>query len=206
MACALVAPSLPEDAGSDYAVVVRESTAADPAWREVVEALVRKHGATTVNWTDSVTEALPELKERFPRFACFVVKPNEAGRQFVIDVHRLTRALDDDPYGDTRWGILTGYEAADALRIARRSEPLSVRRFAAGTSFSPAAFEEGVAYDESRQGRLLRKEKGGEVEEASCAPDATQELVEVLNEYRPDYFMTSGCSTGWRRSSLQRHG
>ncbi len=179
----------------DYAVVVRESTAADPAWREVVDALVDKHGAATVTWTDSVTEALPGLKERLPRFACFVVKPTEAGRELVIDVHRLTRALDDDPYGDVRWGILTGYEAADAQRIARRSEPLQVRRFAGGTCFSLEAFEEGVAYDESKQGRMLRKEQGGEVEEASCAPDATLELAKALVEYRPDYFMTSGHAT-----------
>ena len=35
-----------------------------------------------------------------PRYACFVARPDEAGRQFVVAVHRMTRALDGDPYTD----------------------------------------------------------------------------------------------------------
>jgi len=156
---------------------------------------VKSHRAAKVTWTESVTEALPALRKQHPRYACFVATPGEAGRELVVEVHRLTRKLDDDPYGDVRWGILTGYDAEDALRLATHREPLEVRRFGSGSCFSPEAFEEGVAYDESKQGRMLRKVKGGPVEEGTCADDATAELVEVLNEYEPDYFMTSGHAT-----------
>lgn len=192
---ALAAGDPAPTAPSDYAVVVSKETANRPGWRDVVKSLVKTHRARKVIWAESVTEALPELREQHPRFACFIVTPNEAGRELVVDVHRLTRKLDDDPYGDVQWGILTGYDAEDALRIATHREPLEVRRFGSGSCFSPEAFEEGVAYDESKQGRMLRKAKDGTVEEASCADDATAELVGVLNEYRPDYFMTSGHAT-----------
>ena len=61
-------------------------------------------------------------------YACFVAQPKEAGREFVVHVSRMTRRLDDDPYTDVVWGILTGYKADDALRIASLKEPLVVRR------------------------------------------------------------------------------
>jgi len=41
----------------------------------------------------------------------------------VAGVHRLTRELDDDRYTDMMWGILTGFDAAGALRIAKHAEP-----------------------------------------------------------------------------------
>jgi len=101
---------------SDYAVVVSQSTRAKADWNQVVSALVEKHHASVVTFDRSVDEALPELRRQFPRFVAFVATPAEAGRDFVARVHRLTRRFDDDPYTDCFWGIVTGYDAAAALR------------------------------------------------------------------------------------------
>ena len=86
----------------------------DPRWKPVVDVLVSKHGAQVVHYGGSVGDSLPALREQFPRHICFVAKPAEVTREFVMEVNRLTRRLDDDPYGDAIWGILTGYDEACA--------------------------------------------------------------------------------------------
>ena len=101
-------------------------------------------GASRILLTGTVEEAL-ELRGRFPRHACFVAQSSEASREYVARVHRLTRRLDDDPYTDCLWGILTGRDAAAALRIASWAEPLVVRKVAAGTDAVRAVAEAGDA-------------------------------------------------------------
>jgi len=66
----------------------------------------------------------------------------------VRSVHQLTRRLDDDPYTDTFWGILTGYDAANALEIAAWDRPLVVRKVGAGTEFAMEMVTEGIWCDE----------------------------------------------------------
>ncbi|MBM4037917.1 MAG: hypothetical protein FJ290_05330, partial [Planctomycetes bacterium] len=178
-----------------YAVVVSRATFADAEWRPVVDALRAKHGATVLIYPGAVAEARAALADAFPRYACFVARPEEAGRDFVVAVHRLTRALDDDPYTDVLWGILTGYEAADALRIARHSEPLAVRRAAAGTGLDLGVFDEGRWFSEGEKGAMWEKLPGGNPEKKKCPDDSTAALVETLNAYKPDLFMTSGHAT-----------
>ena len=191
-----------------YAVVVSQKTFDDPAWRAVVDALEKKHKATRIVYASSVDEALPKLRERFPRYACFVAQPAEASREFAVAVHRLTRKLDDDPYTDCFWGILTGYDAANALRIARCAEPLTVRRVAAGTDVALDMCEEGVWYSELKQGEMVRKEKGGKPRELKGPADTTEALAHTLTEYKADLFVTSGHATerDWQIGYSYRNG
>jgi hypothetical protein len=80
-----------------YAVVVSKKTYADAEWKKVVEALMKKHQAEVVEYDDKVDGALDSLKKSMPRYVCFVAKPEEAKREFVVAVSRLTRKLNDDP-------------------------------------------------------------------------------------------------------------
>ena len=176
--------NLPPDGGAaagGYCVVVAEATRADPEWKPVVEALVTKHRASVLTYARSVEETLARLRDqparcppsvgaRSPRYVCFVAKPAEVSREFVAQVHRLTRRLDDDPYTDALWGILTGYDAANALRIARHKEPLIIRRVAAGTEVELSVCEEGVWYCELNQGKMVRKQPGGKPEQLRARP------------------------------------
>jgi zinc protease len=200
---------------ADYAVVVSTKTKADPGWSQVVSALVGKHQAVTVTFASSVDEALPQLKALFPRYACFVAQPEEATRQFVGQVHRLTRRLDDDPYADCFWGILTGYDATNALRIATVKEPLTIRKAAAGTSIPLQLFEQGVWYCELKKNRMVRKEPGQAPAEERGPDDTTKALVDLLASYQADLFVTSGHATerdwqigyGYRNGSFRcEHG
>jgi hypothetical protein len=193
---------------ADYAIVVSRATQADRDWRRVVEVLHEKHQGAVIVFDASVEEALPKLRDLFPRYACFVARPGEVSRRFVAQVHRLTCKLDDNPYPDCFWGILTGYDAANALRLAEHQEPLTVRKVVAGTEIPFDMCEEGRWYSELEAGHWTRKEKGGEPEALSGASDTTEALVNALTEYRADLFVTSGHATerDWQIGYRYRNG
>lgn len=181
--------------GADYVVVVSRATHSDSEWSEVVKELVAKHQAEVIIYDKQVSESLPALRETFPRYACFVATSDEASLQMVADVHRLTRKLDDDPYTDVFWGILTGYDAENALAIARERKPLVIKRVASGTELAMDRVPEGVWYCELEQNRMVRKEPGGEAKQTQGPSDTTQALAATLTDYNADLFVTSGHAT-----------
>ena len=194
-----------------YAVVVSDKTQADPAWAEVVAALVAKHRdrqPAVFTWHDSPDEVVPKLGESRPRHACFVARPEEATREFVADVHRLARRIDDDPYGDVLWGILTGFDAANALAIAKTAEPLVVRRVTSGTELAMDRVVEGAWYCELKQNRMVRKDAGGEAREERGPDDTTAALAGRLTDGVTDLFVTSGHATerDWQIGFRYRNG
>lgn len=179
-----------------YAVVVSEETFAKPEWAAVVTALEARHSGIVITWSGSAFDAKDALSAYFPKTICYVATPEESNRQFVADVHRLSRQLDDDPYTDAIWAVLTGYEAADALRMAQHAEPLEVRRVLAptvGAQLDP--FDEGIMFDELKANRMGEKTAGGELVARECPTDTTFMIVDALNEYQPDVFITSGHAT-----------
>jgi zinc protease len=195
VACVLWVLAASAWAKPDYAIVVSEKTQADAGWAKVVAALKSSHGAAVLVYKGQVEEVLPALRGQFPRYACFVAQPQEAGRDFVARVHRLTRQLDDDPYADCIWGILTGYNAASALRIAQCRKPLTVHKVASGTEVALEMCEEGQWYDELVKNKHVQKEKGGEARELKGPDDTTEAMVKTLTEYQADLFVASGHAT-----------
>jgi zinc protease len=192
----------------DYAVVVSARTVTNSGWREVVAELRQKHAAAVITYQASVEEALPALRKLFPRYACFVAQPTEVSRGFVTQVHLLTRRLNDDPYPDCFWGILTGFDAANALRIARCSKPLVIHKVASGTPIPLQQFDEGRWYSELDAGRMMSRERGGQPQEMQVASDTTEALVKSLTDYRADMFVTSGHASerDWQIGYRYRNG
>jgi zinc protease len=191
----------PTDSGAwantgSYAVVASEATYKDADWKGVVEVLKDKHNARLITYKTSLDEVLKALKEAFPTYICFVVRAEEAGRDFVRDAHILTRKLDSDPYTDAIWGVITGYDAGDALRIVSQKEPLIARRLLTGTVGSPLdQYDEGMMFNELKAKVMWQKSKGGSIEQKSCPTNATRMIVDAFNDYHPDVFITSGHAT-----------
>lgn len=181
--------------GAYYAVVSSSKTAADPEWAEVIDELLQKHDGFALAYQQDPAELRAALAERRPEYTCFVATPEEASREFVSKVHSLTRTLDADPYGDTIWGILTGFDAANALRIARHSEPLSVHNVASGTEFAMEMVDRGIWFSELEAGLYVEKESGDKPRRQSGPADSTAAIVGCLNEQRADLFITSGHAT-----------
>jgi hypothetical protein len=109
-----------------YAVLVRKEVAEGP-WGRVVRFLEQKHTARTFAYGTSLEEVRKDVGEYHPRWVCFVCPPTESFPDFVLAANRFCRGLDEDPYVDAIWGILTGWDADHALELAR-SEPIVIRR------------------------------------------------------------------------------
>ncbi|PHR90747.1 MAG: hypothetical protein COA78_34505 [Blastopirellula sp.] len=193
---------------SSYVIVVNQSTAEDAQWQKVVSALKAKHNASVITYKESIDETLAILKVQYPRYTCFVAQPDEVTVDFVAQVHQLTRKLDDDPYIDTFAGILTGYDAANALTIAKESKPLVIKKVASGTDFATSMVEEGLWYDELEKNKFVKKELGGKAVQSEGPDDTTQALVDSLNNYQPDLFITSGHATqsNWQIGFRYKNG
>ncbi len=192
----------------DYAVVVSQATQANKGWRPVVQMLIEKHDAKLITHKGNVAGALGKLRGQFPRYTCFVATPKEATGAYVARVHQLTRQLDEDPYTDTFWGILTGYNAANALAIAKHSKPLTVRKVASGTEIALECVTEGLWYDELVKNKHVRKRPGGKAELLRGPDYTTEAFTKVLTDYQPDLFITSGHATeaGWQIGFRYRNG
>ncbi len=179
-----------------YAVVVSEDTAGDAGWKKAVDALAIKHKGTVHIYKKQVMEVLTAVKQQFPDYICFVATPKEATRTFIRIAHQFTRKLDNDIYTDAVWAVLTGFNAADALRIASYSDPLLVKRCLSGTVGSPLyPYEQGRMYNELKKGVCWEKKAGKTIESLTCPTDTTKMLIDDLNIYKPDAFITSGHAT-----------
>ncbi|MCA9249112.1 MAG: hypothetical protein KDA42_18445 [Planctomycetales bacterium] len=198
-------------AAGDYAIVVSAATQQNDEWAQVTAALRKKYDVPPSQqfiYTKQPEECLVDLRRMHPRYTCFVVRPDEATREFIAQVHQLTRRYDDDPYADTLWGVLTGFDAACACRIAEQREPLVVRKVASGTEVALDMCHEGLWYDELVKNKLVRKDAGQSARQASGPDDTTQALVDTLNDYQADLFVTSGHATerDWMIGFRYRNG
>ncbi len=126
-----------------YTIITSAETMADPAWAAVVDTLKKKHTGASVCTLDSLSEQslTAALRSTRARYAACVLRPQEVGRVLVNDLHRAARRVDADPWGDCIWGIITGYTAADAQRIAESSEPLTIKRLLGTTNVHHARYE-----------------------------------------------------------------
>ena len=130
LACALFfgAGVLQAQTPNEYVVISGKDVAADAEWSKVTEALKTKHNATVVSYKNSIDEVMPELKKIQPRYVAIVEKPENLGRDYIIHWNKISREVDDDIYGDFLWGVITGYDAAGAMKMVNNStEPLLVK-------------------------------------------------------------------------------
>jgi|GEM_PF-1284050 len=129
-----------KSAGYNYAAVISSAAYSDVGWGAVADSLVAKHNKTGTarlfKWNSSVNECATELALFRPDYIGFIARPaTECNTAFVVAVSRMSRSLDEDPYGDAIWGIITGYEASDALRAI--SESLTVKTVLAASGGLP---------------------------------------------------------------------
>lgn len=112
-----------------YAVLAPSVFAEDSAgWEGVVASLQARHGAEVLRFDGTPTELEAQLKALSPRYVAVVDVPENIGRDYVIALNQMSRRMDDDPYADFLWGIITGYDAAGAMRMVDDSqEPMVLR-------------------------------------------------------------------------------
>jgi len=180
----------------DYAVVASESTASADGWKDVINAAVSRHSAQVIAYSGTPFPASvkEELAACRPRYVCFVAQAAEVTEDFVRNAHQLTRELDEDPFGDCLWGIVTGQRADDALGLVTAQSPFQIEKAllkSAGDflEWLPA----GEYHSEGNNQTMWVKEEGGEIDKRTDGPyDDTETLVVGLNSGQYQLFLTSG--------------
>ena len=119
----------PSTIADTYAVLAPSSFRGETdSWEQVVAALQERHDAVVLRFSGTPVDLENELRELNPRYVAVVDCPENIGRDYVIELNRMSRRMDADPYADFLWGIVTGYDAAAALRMVEHSaEPMSIR-------------------------------------------------------------------------------
>ena len=186
----------PSGSGAEYGVVVSESTAATEGWDEVVTAVVTRHRAQLIPYSGAPFPASvrEDLAAMHPRHVCFVAQPGEVTDEFVRNAHELTRQLDDDPFGDCLWGIITGARPEDAARLASAPSEIQIEKgLLKAAGYYLEWLPGGVFHSEGDSSTTWVKEIGGVIDNRTDGPlDDTEPLAEELNRGLYQLFVTSG--------------
>lgn len=155
--------------------------------------IAAKNTLNTSNSGEKNADSLPA------RYLAIVARPQEIDRTLVNKLHRLTRKLDDDPYGDCLWGLVTGREASDALvMIKDASVPLVPKRAMGTTGFDARRFEKSFIItdwspNQYAQAGLYEELKKEEVPES---PEGMVfRWVEAWKDVDPEMIITSAHAT-----------
>lgn len=181
-----------------YAIAVSETVMQDAAWKAAtVEVLKQKYPHATLHvWKASPDEVRASLAKEMPVYTAFVVKPEEAGVMFTIALHHLCRSLDDDPYGDTFWGVITGYDAP-AAKLLAEAQPIAIERALDCSGCDLTAFNEAWRYTEDHRGTMNYWKRAPEaaVQDIPCDTDNTRGVLERLQKDKVQFLSTSGHAT-----------
>ncbi|CAF0926520.1 unnamed protein product [Adineta ricciae] len=190
-----------------YAIVVSTDTLNDGEWGTVVSFLSDRHPqATVLVYSDNNLQMVHSgLQAAMPRYVAFVCQPQECGRSFVAECHRVMRTLDNDPYIDAMWAIVTGIDAEYAIKSIDNeavAQPFVIQRAINFTNIDQNLFESCFTFSDGEKGSWFGKNcplddgSGEEKDEGKEFPRAPAEIfTEKLNEMKPDLLITSGHGT-----------
>lgn len=184
----------------NYVVLASEAVAQDAEWFKVAEALQQKHSAEMIIYKESPCETMETLREIKPRYVAIVEKPENLGRDYVIDMHLASREIDDDIYADFVWGMITGYDAAAAMRMVDNStEPLLIKDAVATiTELNSAKWFDNYGWVDDHHKGLWGEKQGrhSEVKRDSVAPEQVlRKFSDLYVKYNPDLVVTAAHAT-----------
>lgn len=181
-------------AGMMVVAALAAKDAGEGGWRGVVDALLEEPGDTAYVAERIVSgETLAAIRERRPRHVAFVMLPEEIDEQTLRGMKRMMCSVDDDPFDDAMWGVVTGPTAADAMRVATSRAPGEITSVLATTGVDKdlVAGPVTVISDANPPGEWWRKAAGGEVERHSTTGDTSHVFAEAWRESDPDLLLTS---------------
>ena len=168
-------------------------------WRDVAGALSAKHlnEATVVVECVDPTNSLEVLRRERPRYVAFVMQPGELDKDVAVRLRHVVRSVDDDPFDDAIWGIVTGPTAADARRIASSREPAALRTVLATTGVDADVVPGPVTVlsDAFPKGEWWQKDEFGNIARHSTTGEMVSAFVDAWNTLDPDMLLTSSHAT-----------
>ncbi len=138
-------------------VFISKQTAQDEDWLAVAEEMVGKYPNSMLIELNDLQGCAGAMKDLGARYATFIAKPGEINYVLVNKIHRASRQIDADPWGDCMWGIITGYTAHDAMRIVRDKQPLTIKRSLSTTNIDTSRFEHGCSITDWRDYQVFEQ-------------------------------------------------
>ena len=182
-----------------FAVVASEETLRLPEWRAVADALAEKHAAEA--HTEIVaafpTNCLERLRSLRPRFVAFLMRHDEFDNSTLVALKRMMRDIDADPYEDAIWGIVTGPDAATAMRIASSRSPRRIDSALATTGMGADAADGPVTVvsDAFPKGEWWAKSAEGNIERHSETGSLHSVFAGAWRDIDPQLVLTSSHAT-----------
>lgn len=170
---------------SPYTVIISKDAASKKSWLKVAQTLADKYGRKgKVVVVDELSEdaIAKALRDTQARYAACVARPMEVGRELVNNLHRAARRVDDDPYGDCIWGIVTGYSAKDAMRIAKARQPLVIKRVLGSTNVSHERFDRSYCLTDWGPDSPVLEQTGNVKPTETVYNDSTEEGRRIKRE------------------------
>ena len=186
---------------NDYVVLASKTVQADAEWMKVVKALQDRHQAEVFFYDQAPGELLEQLKEVKPRYVGIVEKPENLNRDYVIDLNLFSRELDEDIYADFLWGVITGYDAAGAMKMLENSkEPLVIKSaFASIAELNSAKWFDRFAWWDDQTPWIYGEKKGvGErvrIGKINDEESALKKVSDLYQAYDPDLVVTAWHAT-----------
>lgn len=178
-------------------IVTSLATAQMADWKGVADALEAKHAEEAkvlrLVAAPEITDALVGIRELKPTHIAFVMRPEEVTFKTTVALKRQIREIDDDPYEDAIWGIVTGPTATDAHRIASSREPSEIRTALATTGITDDCVPGGFycLSDANPPGCWKIKDASGAVSHHSSTNDLSSVFADGWNTLDPDFVLTS---------------
>ncbi len=176
-----------------YAVVISSGAYSDAGWRAVADSLILKHGSKgksrIFTWQTSVNDVKSGLCDFGPDYIGYIARPEtECNSAFVVAVSRLSRQLDDDPYGDAVWGIITGFEAADAMRAISESLTVKTVLCASGNLSCEPPIQRfyqavGMTCDDVARTDYLFPDRSGRIYTENRRPYGEQDRIKIVSRW-----------------------
>ncbi|HJA14890.1 MAG TPA: hypothetical protein H9796_07400 [Candidatus Butyricimonas faecavium] len=183
--------------GKEYVIVANQSLVRSQEWSEVISYLRKQHEAEVVYYLNSPSEVKEKLQRLRPRYVAFVERPEQIGLQYVLRVNRMSREIDEDMYVDFRWGIITGYDAAGALRLVKNARnPLIIRSaLSTTTGVKDSYFDNFALISDSKDGEVIVK-TGNESNVDTLAPEEIlSKFCSLYETFDPDAIFTASHAT-----------
>lgn len=183
-----------------YVVLVSSAVQNDAEWMQVATKLAEKHSAETIYFETAPRESLNELKRVNPRYVAIVDTPENIGRDYVIDLNKLCREVDDDIYADYLWGIITGYDATAAMRMVDNStEPLLIKDAVATImELNSAKWFDNYAWVDDHTRGLWGEKRGSNAEiitDTVAKEDVLRKFTDLYESFDPDLVVTAAHAT-----------
>lgn len=184
-------------APGEYAVLISAETAKNASWKSVADELKRRYAGTLIVWENDIASAEAAVKKNAPRYIAVVARPEELDRVVVAKLHRMTRRIHPDFYGDAIFGIITGRTAADAKRLIKAQKlPLLIERGLSTTNCDRERFKKHFFITDWGENEYIETENGISSEKNVLENGELVELfAKKFEEVRPQYLLSASHAT-----------